>query len=185
MTKFSSARHSEVICLAYMLWPQRRTAGARLRAAARAHEETAPCPPILRPSGRPSRRFAALALSSAAAIGLLAGVNLTHPGMAAPAPAPATAAPWAGYADLIEQVMPSVVAITAKRDASNQPAAGEPGWREFRFGEEDPDSDMMRRFMERFFGRADAALRDAAAAWRAELRADRDGLRLHRRATTA
>jgi serine protease Do len=105
---------------------------------------------------RPSRRFAAIALSSAAAIGLLAGVNLANPGVAAPAaPAPTTSAPWAGYADLIEQVMPSVVAVTATREPSNPLAAnqpGLPGGREFRFGEEGPDSEMMRRFMERFFG---------------------------------
>ena len=120
-----------------------------------------PSNPFKQPSGRPRQRFTAIALSSAAAIGLLAGVNLAHPGVAAPAAqAPATAAPWAGYADLIEQVMPSVVAITADREASdelvaNQPGQPEfrfgPGWREFRFGE-GPDSEMMKRFMERFFG---------------------------------
>ena len=103
---------------------------------------------------RPSRRFTAIALSSAAAVGLLAGANLVQPGIAAPsAQTPATSAPWAGYADLIEQVMPSVVAITAKHEASNEVVAGQPGWREFRFGEEEgPDSEMMKRFMERFFG---------------------------------
>ncbi len=118
-----------------------------------------PTNPSIEPQGEPRRRrlpLSALALSSAAAIGLLAGVNLGHPGAAAPAaPAtPAAAAPWAGYADLIEQVMPSVVAITAKREAANAPVAeqGQPGWREFRFGEQGPDSEMMRRFMERFFG---------------------------------
>jgi serine protease Do len=101
-------------------------------------------------------RLSALALSSAAAIGPLAGVNLGQPGVAAPAaPAtPAAQAPWSGYADLIEQVMPSVVAITAKRDLGNELVAsqpGQPGMPQFRFGE-GPDSDMMRRFMERFFG---------------------------------
>jgi hypothetical protein len=104
------------------------------------------------PRRRPLR-LSALALSSAAAIGLLAGVNFGHPGVAATAApvTPSAQAPWAGYADLIEQVMPSVVAITAKRDLGNEAVAspGQPRWREFGEG---PDSEMMRRFMERFFG---------------------------------
>jgi serine protease Do len=119
--------------------------------------------PATQQPGRPRRRFTVIALSSAAAIGLLAGVNLAPPGIAAPAAqAPVSAAPWAGYADLIEQVMPSVVAITAKHEASNELVAEQPGqrdfrsgpgWREFRFGDgQGPDSEMMRRFMERFFG---------------------------------
>ena len=112
-----------------------------------------PTNPVTEPSGRPARRplrVTAIALSSAAAIGLLAGVNLGQQSVAAPA-TPSAAAPWAGYADLIERVMPSVVGITATRGASDEPAAHQPGWREFRFGE-GPEGEMMKRFMERFFG---------------------------------
>jgi serine protease Do len=109
--------------------------------------------------GRRSLRLTALALSSAAAIGLLAGVNIAQPTMAAPA-ATTSGVQWSGYADLIDQVMPSVVAITAKHAAANQLVGdqpggrefGGPGWREFRFGQVGPDSEMMKRFMERFFG---------------------------------
>ena len=113
-----------------------------------------PTNPLTEPAGRPGRRplrLTAIALSSAAAIGLLAGVNIGQPSVAAPT-TPSTAAPWSGYADLIEQVMPSVVGITATRQASKELVGDLPGGREFRFGEEGPDSEMMRRFMERFFG---------------------------------
>jgi serine protease Do len=113
-----------------------------------------PTNPVTEPAGQSGRRplrLTALALSSAAAIGLLAGVNIGQPSVAAPA-TPGIATPWSGYADLIEQVMPSVVAITATRTPSKEPVAEQPGWREFRFGEEGPDSEMMKRFMERFFG---------------------------------
>jgi serine protease Do len=107
-------------------------------------------------------RLTAIALSSVAAIALLAGMNSSQPSQAAPA-TPVYGTPWTGYADLIEQVMPSVVAITATRSASNhlvgdQPGGREfhrqgPGWQEFGWqGEGGPDSEMMKRFMERFFG---------------------------------
>ncbi|HSA79380.1 MAG TPA: DegQ family serine endoprotease [Geminicoccaceae bacterium] len=111
-----------------------------------------PTNPLTQPTGRQGRRplqLTAIALSSAAAIGLLAGVNIGQPSVAAPA-TPSAAAPWSGYADLIEQVMPSVVAITATRGQSKELVADQPGWREFRFGE-GPESEMMKRFMERFF----------------------------------
>ena len=93
-------------------------------------------------------RLAAIAMSSAAAIALLVGVNASQPTSAAPA---AVAAPWAGYADLVEQVMQSVVAIKVDRTASNLTVADQPEWREFRrFGEEGPQSEQFKRFMERF-----------------------------------
>jgi serine protease Do len=103
-------------------------------------------------------RTTALALSSAAVIGLMVGLNSGGPTVASAASGQATAAaPWSGYADLVEQVMPSVVAVTAtqdtgKRTVSDQPAPQNP--REFRrfFGEQGPNGEMMRRFMQRFFG---------------------------------
>jgi serine protease Do len=101
-------------------------------------------------------RLAVLGLSSAAVIGLAVGMGAPHPTDAAPAtesaaPAPA-AQPWAGYADLIEQIMPSVVAVTAQRAPSDE-MAGAPQGAPPGFGEEGgPDSEMFRRFMERFFG---------------------------------
>ena len=111
-------------------------------------------------TGRDRRplRVTALALSSAAVIGLMVGLNSgeTTPASAATGQATA-AAPWAGYADLVEQVMPSVVAITATHNTqqphgcrADQPDA--PNSREFRFGEQGPNGEMMRRFMQRFFG---------------------------------
>jgi serine protease Do len=102
-------------------------------------------------------RLAALGLSSAAAIGLAVGMGASHPTDAAPAtekaaPAGATQA-WPGYADLIEQIMPSVVAVTAQRAPDKEMVADPEGFPR-RFGEEGggPDSEMFRRFMERFFG---------------------------------
>ena len=89
--------------------------------------------------GRRPLRVAALGLSSAAVIGLMVGLNSspsTVASAATPAPAP-TAAPWAGYADLIEQVMPSVVAITVTHSGANQPVADQPQQRQFRFNGED------------------------------------------------
>jgi serine protease Do len=100
-------------------------------------------------------RVTALALSSAAVIGLLVGLNSGEPTAAAATNQATTAAPWAGYADLVEQVMPSVVAITATQNSSNRTVAdqpNQPNWREFRFGEQGPNGEMMRRFMQRFFG---------------------------------
>ena len=78
------------------------------------------------PRGRRPLRVTALALSSAAAIGLMVGLNVGQPTAAAPATtAGTTAAPWAGYADLVEQVMPSVVAITVT-ERGPQPAGRRP-----------------------------------------------------------
>ncbi len=110
--------------------------------------------------GRRPLRVAALALSSAAVVGLMVGLNSGQPTVAVAATAQATtAAPWSGYADLIEQVMPSVVAITVTHSGSNQLVADQPEQqqpRQFRFyGQEDPNGpngEMMRRFMQRFFG---------------------------------
>ena len=98
---------------------------------------------------RPSRRKTslALALSSAAAIGLLAGINAV-PTSHAETPTPLAAAPWAGYADLIEQIMPSVVTVTTKVKAEADPVA-ERAHPRGDFGGMDED---MQRFMERFFG---------------------------------
>ncbi len=111
----------------------------------------------------PRRRAGlALALSSAAAIGLMVGANAVPPLHAAD-PAPVAAAPWAGYADLVEHVMPAVVTVVATHSAKADRIAT-PGQREFQgpggqqfhfFGEgqgQGPGSDEMERFMERFFG---------------------------------
>ncbi len=106
-------------------------------------------------------RLAALGLSSAAVVGLVVGMN----GVQAddpvtprePTTAPGASA-WSGYADLIEQVMPAVVGITAQRtpmspaaDESPRFGPGPEGFEEF-FGEQGPDAEMFERFMERFFG---------------------------------
>jgi len=102
-----------------------------------------------RANEHPKRRSAklALALSSVAAIGLLVGMNAV-PTSHAETATPLTAAPWAGYADLIEQIMPSVVTVTTKingdGDTVSDRAHPEPD-----FGNMDEE---MRRFMERFFG---------------------------------
>lgn len=97
----------------------------------------------------------ALALSSAAAIGLLVGMNAVPTSHAETSPsqvaAPLTAAPWVGYADLIEQIMPSVVTVTTEIEPDADAGADQP--RSFRdFGERGMDEEQMRRFMERFFG---------------------------------
>ncbi len=106
--------------------------------------------------GRRPLRVAAIALSSAAVVGLMVGLNSSQPTVALAATAATTAAPWSGYADLIEQVMPSVVAITVTHSGSNEPVADQPQQREFHFygqqGQDGPNGEMMRRFMERFFG---------------------------------
>ena len=102
-----------------------------------------------RTKGRANRRGPglALALSSAAAIGLLVGINAV-PTSHAETPTPLTSAPWAGYADLIEQIMPSVVTVTTRMNSNADHAADRaPPPREF--GGMDDD---MRRFMERYFG---------------------------------
>jgi serine protease Do len=96
-------------------------------------------------------RIAALALSSAAAIGIVAGMNAV-PATSASSTAPIVGTPSPGYADLIERVMPAVVSVTAKRTASPERVTGP---REFG-GPEGPrggsDREMFERFMERFFG---------------------------------
>jgi serine protease Do len=100
-------------------------------------------------------RLAAIGLSSAAAISLLVGMNAVQAtdqdAGATQSVAPQTGA-WAGYADLIEQVMPSMVGITATRGAEETPAQG----REWEFrgpeGFQGPGAEEFRRFMERFFG---------------------------------
>ena len=115
-------------------------------------------------------RYAVVGLSSAAVVGLMVGMGpvaavdeqQVEPQQVAPVVAPQ----WEGYADLIEQVMPSVVAITVQRDMGAD-LAMEPGQPRLeprepgaspedffrRFGEGGgPSDDMMRRFMERFFG---------------------------------
>jgi serine protease Do len=96
--------------------------------------------------GRPLR-VAAIAMSSAAAVALLTGI---HPGTATTpaATAPAVDTPYAGYADLIEQVMPAVVSVTVKRTAGPETVTG---WQEFG-GPQGPDREMFEQFMERFFG---------------------------------
>ena len=93
------------------------------------------------------RSSLALGLCSAAAIGLLVGINAV-PTSHAETATPLAAAPWAGYADLIEQIMPSVVTVTTKviRDADR--VSGDRGFQRD-FGGMDED---MQRFMERFFG---------------------------------
>ncbi len=94
-------------------------------------------------ASRPRRRAGlTLALSSAAAIGLLVGVNAV-PTSHAETATPLAAAPWEGYADLIERIMPSVVTVTTKTNADADPVADRD------FGGMDED---MQRFMERFFG---------------------------------
>ncbi|MEM7042952.1 MAG: DegQ family serine endoprotease [Pseudomonadota bacterium] len=98
-----------------------------------------------RPFGRKANLT--LALSSAAAIGLLVGINAV-PTSHAETATPLAAAPWAGYADLIEQIMPSVVTVTTKVNADSDPAAERVHPRRD-FGGMDEE---MQRFMERFFG---------------------------------
>jgi serine protease Do len=108
------------------------------------------------PGRRRPLRLATIGLSSAAAISLLVGMNAVQATDQDRAATPQTAAPqsgaWAGYADLIEQVMPSVVGITATRGTPETPAQGR-DW-DFRGPEgfEGPGAEEFRRFMERFFG---------------------------------
>jgi serine protease Do len=111
---------------------------------------------------RPGLRYAAVGLGSAAVVGLMVGMGpvaaVDSQQVQEQQTAPVIAAQWEGYADLIEQVMPSVVAITAQRDFPEELAAAPemPGTPEDffrRFGEGGGSGeDMMRRFMERFFG---------------------------------
>jgi serine protease Do len=95
-------------------------------------------------------RIAAIAMSSAAAVALLTGIH-TSTATTPPAAAPAVGVPSAGYADLIERVMPAVVSVTVKRKASPETVTG---WQEFgpQGPQGGPDPEMFERFMERFFG---------------------------------
>jgi serine protease Do len=101
-------------------------------------------------TGRHRRRvrIAAIAMSSAAAVALLTGIHTST--AATPAPVtPIAAAPWSGYADLVEKVMPAVVSVTVERTAAPEMVTGP---REFGGPQQGPDAEMLRRFMERFFG---------------------------------
>jgi len=102
-----------------------------------------------RPGQSKGKAGFALALSSAAAIGLLVGLNAV-PASHAETPTPLTAAPWAGYADLIEEIMPSVVTVTTKVNAETDPVTERRG--EFRGRDFGGMDEEMQRFMERFFG---------------------------------
>ena len=97
---------------------------------------------------RRSLRVAAIAMSSAAAVALLTGI---HSGTATTTSTatPVAAAPWSGYADLVEKVMPAVVSVTVERTAPPEALMGQ---REFGGPQQGPDAEMFRRFMERFFG---------------------------------
>ena len=105
--------------------------------------------PLSRESRSKRKAGFALALSSAAAIGLLVGLNAV-PASHADTPTPLTAAPWAGYADLIEEIMPSVVTVTTKVNAEPDPVSERR--REFRGRDFGGMDEEMQRFMERFFG---------------------------------
>src|SRR4051812_26650268 len=76
------------------------------------------------------RRIAAAALSSVAAVGLLAGVLATPPAFSAPNQPPANASVSnlqfeQGYADLVEAIKPAVVNVKVERtDAGDDEDAG-------------------------------------------------------------
>jgi serine protease Do len=97
---------------------------------------------------RRQARIAAIAMSSAAAVALLTGIHTSTATTPAPV-TPIVAAPWSGYADVVEKVMPAVVSVTVERTA---PAEAVSGPREFGGPQQGPDAEMFRRFMERFFG---------------------------------
>jgi serine protease Do len=101
-------------------------------------------------TGRQRRRLriAAIAMSSAAAVALLTGIHTSTATTPAPA-TPIAAAPWSGYADLVEKVMPAVVSVTVERTAAPDAVVGQ---REFGGPQQGPDAEMLKRFMERFFG---------------------------------
>ena len=67
-------------------------------------------------TGRHRRRLriAAIAMSSAAAVALLTGIHTSTATTTSPV-TPIVAAPWSGYADLVEKVMPAVVSVTVER----------------------------------------------------------------------
>jgi serine protease Do len=93
-------------------------------------------------------RIAAIAMSSAAAVALLTGIHTSTATTPTPV-TPITAAPWSGYADLVEKVMPAVVSVTVERTQAPEAVIGQ---REFGGPQQGPDAEMFRRFMERFFG---------------------------------
>jgi serine protease Do len=99
-------------------------------------------------TGRSRRpvRLTALALSSAAAVALLAGMSTGHTtGAASTTPIMAPVA--GGYADVVERVMPAVVSVSVKRKVVAEDVASPEG-----FGSEGgPDAEMFQQFMERFF----------------------------------
>jgi serine protease Do len=106
---------------------------------------------IRTPSKIPGRyrrpiRLTALALSSAAAVAVLAGMSNGEATSAA-ATTPIVAPAWPGYADLIERVMPAVVSVTVKRKAATETIATPEG----PGPEGGSDDEMLQRFMERFF----------------------------------
>jgi serine protease Do len=95
-------------------------------------------------------RLAAIAMSSAAAVALLTGIH-TGTATTTSAVTPVVAVPSSGYADLVDKVMPAVVSVTVTRTAAPEAVIGP---RQFGGpeGGQGPDSEMFRRFMERFFG---------------------------------
>jgi serine protease Do len=106
-------------------------------------------------------RLAAIVLSSAAAGALAVGMGpIARVDAQTATTIPAAVAPWPGYADVIEQIMPAVVTVTAKREMPAQLMAGPGQQREFegpegfnfRWFQEGPNSEEFQRFMERFFG---------------------------------
>jgi serine protease Do len=99
-------------------------------------------------AGRHRVRIAAIAMSSATAVALLTSIHTST--AATPAPAtPIVAAPWSGYADLVQKVMPAVVSVTVERRAAPEAVVGQ---RQFGGPQQGPDAEMFRRFMERSFG---------------------------------
>ena len=70
--------------------------------------------------GRRPLRIAAIAMSSVAAIALLAEFGPVQATTDQQPAAPQASTPWSGYADLIEHVMPSVVGIIATRAPDEQ-----------------------------------------------------------------
>ena len=98
---------------------------------------------------RHRRRLTAVALSSAALIGLAVGMGP----VLAEDPAPTVrGAVWTGYADLVEQVMPSVVTVTTTRSAGRRFVEGEGGPESPHGFDFEDVPEEMRRFFERFFG---------------------------------
>jgi serine protease Do len=93
-------------------------------------------------------RLTALALSSAAAVAILAGMS-TGQSTSAASTTPIMAPAGPSYADVIERVMPAVVSVTVKRVPQAETVTG---GRQFGGPEGGPDAEMFQHFMERFFG---------------------------------